>query len=87
MKVKELKKLLQNVDDERIVIMQADGEGNSYSPLCTIDDESNYRADSTWSGIVGYQKLTAKLIKQGYSDGDIVSGEGAEPCLILVPTN
>jgi len=87
MKVKELKKLLENVNDDYIIIMQKDGEGNGYSPLECIDDESNYRADSTWSGEVGYRTLTAELRKQGYSDGDIVSGDGAEPCLILVPVN
>lgn len=87
MKVKELKKLLENVDDERIVILQKDGEGNGYSPLETIDDEVNYRPDSTWSGEIGFQKLTAELRKQGYSDGDIVSGDGAEPAIVLVPVN
>jgi hypothetical protein len=87
MTVKELKKLLENVDDNRIVILQKDGEGNGYSPLECIDDESNYRADSTWSGEVGYQKLTPELIKQGYSDEDILSGDGAVPALILVPVN
>lgn len=85
--VKELKKLLENVDENRIVILQNDAEGNGYSPLAGIDDESNYRAYSTYSGEVGYEKLTAALRKQGYSDGDVVSGDGAEPALILFPIN
>ena len=84
MKVKELKKLLEKVDDERIVILQKDGEGNGYSPLYCIDDESVYQADSTWSGEVKYEKLTAELKKQGYSEEDC--GEG-EPALILCPVN
>lgn len=85
--VKELKEILKDIDDNRIVILQKDGEGNGYSPLEVIDDTCNYRADSTWSGEVGYEKLTKELIKQGYSDGDIVSGDGAEPCVIFVPVN
>lgn len=87
MKVKELRKLLENVDGERIVILQQDAEGNGYSPLEMIDDEVNYRADSTWSGEIGYQKLTAELRKQGYSDGDVVSGDGAESAVVFIPVN
>jgi hypothetical protein len=87
MKVKELKKLLEIVDDERIIILQKDAEGNGYSPLIEIDAEVNYRADSTWSGDIGFEKLTADLRKQGYSDGDIVSGDGAEPAVVFVPVN
>jgi hypothetical protein len=84
MKVRELKLLLEDVDDDRIVIIQKDGEGNGYSPLELIDDESNYLADSTWSGEVKYPKLTPELKKQGYGEEDC--GEG-EPALILVPIN
>lgn len=87
MKVKELIEELKKVDQERIVILQKDGEGNGYSPLEGIDDEVNYRPDSTWSGEIGYQELTQELQKQGYSDGDIISGAGAEPALVFYPVN
>jgi len=84
MNVKELKELLKNVDDERIVILQKDSEGNGYSPLEGIDDESVYQADSTWSGEVKYEKLTPELKKQGYGEEDCGNGE---PALILYPVN
>lgn len=84
MKVKQLKELLKNIDDERIVILQKDGEGNGYSPLYCIDDESVYVADSTWSGDVRFPKLTPDLEKLGYSEEDCGDGE---PALILVPVN
>ncbi len=87
MKLKELKEIIKNMDDESIVILQKDGEGNGYSPLEGVDDSSNYRADSTWSGKVGYKYLTRELREQGYSDGDIVSGDGAEPAIIFYPVN
>jgi len=84
MTVKELKEILKDVDDNRIVVMSSDGEGNSFSPLCNLDDESTYLADSTWSGEVGIEKLTPELKKQGYTKDDI---KGGIPALVLWPTN
>lgn len=84
MKVKELKKLLEPVDDERIVIISKDGEGNGFSPLAELDDASNYKADSTWSGEVGIEKLTPELEKQGYCEEDVNDGV---PALVLWPNN
>jgi len=84
MKVKELKKLLETVDDNRLVIMAKDGEGNGYSPLAEIDDCSTYKADSTWSGEIGIEKLTPELKKQGYSKLDMCGGVKA---LVLWPIN
>ena len=84
MKVKELKELLKNVDDNRLVVMSKDGEGNGFSPLADIDDTSNYEADSTWSGEVGIEKLTPELEKQGYGEEDVNHGV---PALVLWPTN
>lgn len=84
MTVKELKKLLEKVDDNRIVIMSSDGEGNTYSPLADIDDSKNYTPDSTWSGDIGIEELTPELINGGYTEEDVSDGE---PALILYPTN
>jgi glucose dehydrogenase len=84
MKVKELKKILEKVDENRIVIMQKDEEGNGYSPLDGISDEENYKANSAWSGEVGYEKLTPELKKAGYGEDDTLEGE---PACILFPMN
>ena len=84
MKVKELKKLLEKVDDNRIVILAKDGEGNDFSLLAELDDESNYEADSTWSGNVGIEKLTPEREKQGYTKEDVNHGK---PALVLWPVN
>lgn len=37
MKVKELKKLLEDIPDNYLVILSKDSEGNGYSPLYTVD--------------------------------------------------
>jgi len=85
MTVKELKKTLEKVDDNKIVILSSDEGGNNYSPLAEFNDEMVYKPHSTYSGEVGYKKLTVKLKKEGYSDTDIIS-DGVD-CLILWPSN
>lgn len=86
MNVKQLKKTLEGIDESRIVILQKDVEGNSYSPCAGVDgDNAIYVADSTWSGDIKYQKLTPTMKKQGYSDSD-VSMEG-KPAFVLWPIN
>ena len=84
MKVKELKELLKDIDDESIVILQKDAEGNEYSPLDGINDECVYAPDSTWSGDIRFPKLTAELKKYGYTQEDCGDGE---PCVVFVPVN
>jgi len=49
MKVKELKKLLENCNDEDMVVLSLDGEGNSYSPLDGIE-ERIYVPETTYLG-------------------------------------
>lgn len=84
MKVKELKRLLEKIDDNYIVIMSKDAEGNGFSPLDELEDSRCYLADSTWSGEIGFKVLTPELKKEGYSEEDVIDGE---PALILWPTN
>lgn len=83
MKVKELIEQLQKVDPERIVIMSSDSEGNSYSPLSDFW-EGAYLADTTWSGEVGFEKLTLELKEEGYDEEDILEGE---KCIVMCPVN
>lgn len=83
MKVKELIKLLNKVDPERIVILSKDGEGNGFSPLLDLEEKS-YLADSTWSGEIGIEKLTPELIAEGYTNEDVGKGEKA---LVFWPVN
>ena len=51
MKVRELIEELSKLNPEFDVIMQKDGEGNSYSP-CAGVDITHYMPETTWSGEV-----------------------------------
>jgi hypothetical protein len=83
MNVKKLKKLLNNFNDEDIIILQKDSEGNGYSPLCDIY-EGSYEEDTPWSGEVGLRELTDELKEKGYAEEDVASGVNA---VILCPMN
>lgn len=83
MKIKELIKLLEKEDPERIVIMASDGEGNGYSPLSSIWTAA-YKAENTWSGEVGLEKLTEEDEEQGYTEEDVLKGKKA---IVFSPTN
>lgn len=83
MKIKELIEYLQGIEDQdRIVIMSKDGEGNAYSPFCGDHSVGWYEPESTWSGDV-------------HSEEDIQDGFGidengnpvGEPCIVLWPIN
>lgn len=72
MKVKELRELLEELDDDMIVVMSSDGEGNNYSPLYD-GGECTYVAETTYSGEV-------------YDENDEEAKEGVD-ALVLWPTN
>lgn len=85
MKVRELVEQLKGTNQEAIVIMSSDGEGNSFSPLADFGSVDTYKANTTYSGEVGYSRLTDELKSKGYSVEDVV--EGGEPALVIYPTN
>lgn len=49
MKVKQLKELLTDVDDEKIIVMASDPEGNSFSPLADFSI-GTYKPENSYSG-------------------------------------
>jgi len=81
MKVSDLIYKLQQEDPERIVVMSGDSEGNNHSPLYDYW-LGRYRAETTWSGEVGLEK-----IEPGYSEEDVLDPRISEPALILNPVN
>ncbi len=83
MKVKQLIKLLQKEDPDRIVVVASDAEGNNYSPLSDITTGA-YDPETTYSGVYGLEKLTKAGIKLGYSEEDVIKGKKA---LCLHPIN
>lgn len=65
--VKELIEALQKLDQDSIIVMSSDPEGNSYDTLCSI--EPMMYAD----GEIGYDKLTPELKKHGYTEEDLLT--------------
>lgn len=84
MTVKELRERLANEDDDLIVIISKDAEGNRYSPLSDETIWSGaYHANNTWSGEAGLDALTDKDIRNGYTDENVIA-DGVK-ALFLVP--
>jgi len=84
MTVKELIEALKKIDNQdRIVVMSKDGEGNSYSPLADFGEVA-YIAESTWDGTVGPEELTDEMRKDGWEEDDIIEGD---PAIVFYPTN
>ena len=86
MKVSELVALLQKEDQDDLVIMSKDGEGNGFSPLSDIN-KCQYLADSTWSGETSLRELTPELRKDGYSEEDVLDDPDAVQAITLWPIN
>lgn len=84
MTVGELKALLADHDDSRIVILAHDRGGNGYKPMRDISTAA-YRAESTWQGEVGLEELTEEDRKAGYSEEDVMTN--GTPCVVLWPVH
>ncbi len=72
--VKQLKEVLAEYDDNLIVIMSKDAEGNHYSPIAAEAPAGDglYEPDTTWSG--------------DFCSGEDMEGQPAN-ALCLWPTN
>lgn len=86
MNVRELIFRLQQCDPDDLVVLSADAEGNTYSPL---EDASTqmYVAESTWRGDIFERTLTPKMEAEGYSEDDLTDDPSAVPCVTLWPRN
>lgn len=86
MTVKQLIEKLQKIENKnRIVIVQGDGEGNSYSPLAGVDAENvAYEEENSWSVICGLEYLTKELEEEHYGEEDVCDGV---PAAVLFPIN
>ena len=84
MNVKELKEILNKADDNDLVVLASDAEGNSYSPLYNTQ-LCSYSLESSSEIEVGLRELTPELIKEGYSEDDLI--EDGVNAIVLYPTN
>lgn len=91
MNVEDLKELLSTLDDDAIVVMSKDAEGNDFSPLSSHSDSYHYNADSTWSGEITSEEHCAEDradygLKGPCDHTDCRYGEGVK-AVVLWPTN
>ena len=74
MNVRELKKQLDGVEDDTVVILSGDSEGNSFSPLVELSF-ANYMSESQWHGDIE----DVEDIEDGEQPG--------QKAIVLWPTN
>ena len=83
MTIKELITELQAIENQdRLVIIQRDPEGNGYMPLTGVWATANYSPYSPSQGEAGIEKLTPELRSNGYSEEDVNDGT---PAVVLQP--
>jgi hypothetical protein len=82
--VKKLREFLKNFDDDTILVLSSDGEGNSYSPIPEKDFFSvgTYLAENTWRGEFYDENSEDEDDEEEYDEED----EGVR-CIVLWPTN
>lgn len=83
MTVGDLKAKLDELDDDRTVVLSSDPEGNKYSPLSDL--WSGAYVASSWGGEAYLEELTEEDREAGYTEADVA--DDGEPALFLVPTN
>ncbi len=77
--VSELIDILEAMNPDSIIVMSGDSEGNYYNELREIDDVVFDKREQE----IGYSELTEDLIKQGYTDEDLI--EDGVPAVCLWP--
>jgi len=75
MTVKELIERLREIDQDRIVVMSMDPEGNGFFPLGDLETYAFTKEDGC--GEIGIEELTDELREQGYTEEDIKEGQPA----------
>lgn len=76
--VKKLIAYLKKLDQDALVILSSDSEGNSFSPLSTPHGEGLFVADSTWSG---------EWVDPEDEDRDGYDEENAHKAVFFFPVN
>jgi len=77
--VKQLIKELQTLDQDRIVLVSVDAEGNDYEPYEEVVHAS-YEKDEYFFE-VGIDELDDELRKEGYEEEDVKSSK----CVVIYP--
>ena len=80
--VKQLRELLKDHDDDRIVLLSIDPEGNGFCPIEQLS--TGAWAEDDREGGVDIEELTDELREQGYTESDLPK-DGAKPVLVIWP--
>ena len=86
MKVKDLIKTLQSADPDTEVIIQADSEGNGYSP-CAGAELAIYVPDSSWGGEVYNLDSNASNNCLEEKEWKKIKENKKNRCVVLWPVN
>jgi len=77
---------LQKLDQNKIIIVQKDAEGNDYSPLEGCDEDNIYKANSTWSSDVFSIEWSAEEACMEEEEWEEFKNE-MPGCVVLWPVN
>jgi hypothetical protein len=87
--VKQFKEILEKENDDDIIVLSRDSEGNEFSPLDGSYGVNNYLPEEGCNyGEIHIRKLTDKLRKQGYDEEDLGDEEDRKrmiKCITLYP--
>jgi len=86
MKIAELKKAIEQFDDDMEIILQKDGEGNGYSPLADVNGNAIYIPTSTWSGDIYSTEWSADDACLDIDDWEEFKSSNPN-CVVLAPIN
>jgi hypothetical protein len=84
MKVSELKKLLERFDDDDLLILARDAEGNGYSPLGSVWN-GIYVAEAESRGNAYLSELSQEDQEAGFTEEDVYSEPDGIHAVFLVP--
>lgn len=79
-RVGDLRAALDGLDDDILVVMSKDGEGNGFSPLAEVETTNRYVAETTWMGEIFDPNADHD---EYYNPGP----DAGERCVTLWPTN
>jgi hypothetical protein len=85
-KVKDFKKLLELYNEEDIIVMSSDGEGNNFSPFSDME-KVIYVPINEYSGEIYNRELTKEMRENGWSDEDLYDGNDGINAIVLYPIN
>lgn len=84
MTVGELKKALEKVPDDRLVVCSRDAEGNGYSPLYEVDDDNICEAGDGWVSDMNSLSWTAGQAAMTESQWEAFKANGTR-AIVLWP--